>query len=118
MADTYWITFCISQHGNEDWRYQALLAAIRRLTSGNWWTESVNLLLFDSEHGIDDIAAEVAGAIDLESDVALLAGTAANEARAIGAARDRRLYALMPHALPFRFGPAAPSPPAPAASQA
>jgi hypothetical protein len=98
MAETYWITFCVADSGNEERRYQALVAAIRRMTCDAWWTESVNYLLFRSEHAIDHIAGEVAAVIDTDTDLALLAKASAHEARAIGAVEDGLLYELMPYA--------------------
>ena len=101
MAETFWITFCIADSGNEERRYQALLATVRRLTSDAWWTESVNYLLFRSAHEIDEIASEVAAVIDTDTDLALLASATAQEARAIGAVEDGLLYELMPYAQRF-----------------
>jgi hypothetical protein len=117
MADSYWITFFISHHGDEERRYQALLAAIRPLISGKWWTESVNFLLFDSEHGIDHIADEICRVLDTDTDLALLAATTEQKARVIGTVKEARLYELMPSALPVRAGPVQRPPPASAASE-
>ena len=116
MAETYWITFCVADSGNEERRYQALLATIRGLTSDAWWTESVNYLLFRSAHEIDHIAGEVAAVIDADTDLALLASATSQEARAIGAVEDGLLYELMPYAQRFHPPSAPPARPSESAS--
>ena len=98
MASTYWITFKIGESGNAEGRYQALLAKVRQLTHAMWWTESANFLLFDSDHDIEALAAEVATVLDLSVDLALIARDEGREARAIGATEDPWLFELMPFA--------------------
>ena len=101
MADSYWISFHISETGNSDRRYQTLIGEIRALTVDAWWTESVNFLLFNSDHAIDEIAARVHAAFDPALDLALLVRTDPEEARAIGAVTDGLLFELMPSARRF-----------------
>ncbi|MGZ8282810.1 MAG: hypothetical protein ACXWUN_07650 [Allosphingosinicella sp.] len=105
MAETFWISFHISESGNADRRYQALISEIHRQTSDLWWTESVNFLLFHSEHSIDDIAAAVFRSFDPEVDLALLAIADAQEARAIGAIEDGMLFELLPYAQRYQPPP-------------
>ncbi len=101
MAETYWITFTISEHGNSSARHQKLLAAVRRVTSDIWWAEASNFLLFHSERDIDEVAAAVDRAINGDTDLALLAKLGAQEAVAIGEIEDALLFELMPFARRF-----------------
>jgi hypothetical protein len=104
MAETYWITFTIGEHGNSSGRHQALLAAVRRVTSDIWWAEASNFLMFHSERDIDEVAAAVDRAINEDTDLALLAKLNAQEAIAIGEIEDGLLFELMPFARRFHAG--------------
>ena len=97
MAETFWITFSIAPSGNQEERYQALLATLRKLNPDDWWDESVNFLMFTSKYNIDDIALGVMKAIDTKTDLALLSTVDGTDARAIGAVLDAMLFELMPN---------------------
>jgi hypothetical protein len=98
MSEIYFLSYTIGHGGNQEERYEELLAAVRRLTSDLWWTEAQNFLLFQSDHSIDDAAAHVAAVLKLDTDLALLSRADAPEARAIGAIEDPLLFEIMPYA--------------------
>ena len=97
MAETFWITFSIAKSGNQEERYQALLATLRKLNPDDWWDESVNFLMFTSKYNIDDIALGVMNAIDVKTDLALLSTVNGADARVVGAVEDSMLFELMPN---------------------
>ena len=97
MSETYFVTFTIGKTGDPSERYQEMLAAVRRLTSDLWWTESNHFLLFQCDHPIDEAAAQIAAVLDLDADLASLSRADAAEARAIGAIEDPLLFEIMPY---------------------
>ena len=98
MSDIYFLSYTIGHGGNAEARHEKLLEAVRELTSDAWWTEAPNFLLFNSDESIDRAAAEVAAALHLDTDMALLSRADAQEARAIGAISDSMLFEVMPYA--------------------
>ena len=97
MAEIYWISYSIGEKGNAERRYQHLLAAVHEMTQELWWTEMSNFILFQSDHGIDEIAEHVRGVLDPEADLAVLVRQDAEDGVAIGAVQDVLLFELMPN---------------------
>jgi hypothetical protein len=109
MADNYWITYTIAHQGNADKRYQALLAAVHRMTDVLWWTEMSHFILFQSERGIEEIAGEVAHALNPAVDIAVISRQDVDEAMVIGPISDALFFELMPYARRYQ-GDAEPYP--------
>ena len=107
MAATYWLSFKIGPGGNGQQRYQSLLAEVRHLTSGMWWTGTGDFLVFQSDHDVDAIAQEIARVLKLDADVAVLVRDAERDGVAIGTVQDPMLYELMSYLRPYDSPPPA-----------
>jgi hypothetical protein len=97
MAETYWVTFLIGAGGDREQRYEAVLEAVRHATSSIMCTDFDHFLAFDSDETIEAIAERIEAAFDPATDLALLAKSAAAEARIVGALGDPLILELMPY---------------------
>jgi hypothetical protein len=91
----YWLTFRIENDAGYRNRYDALIEAIRVISS-KWWVEPTSFLLFESARDIDGVAAVSKAAINPRIDMALVGMPDFKSARLVGASTDQDIFALMP----------------------
>lgn len=94
---TYWLTFRIHADGTYQRRYDALRSAVSDNCTSPWWVEPTSFMLFESEADIDTLAAAIADAISVQTDMVLLRVADAKTARIIGEPEDPDLFKLMPY---------------------
>jgi hypothetical protein len=68
---TYWLTFRIHDNAGSEARRDALYDTISKLTP-EWWIEPTSFIVFESDSGIDTIAARAKSAIDPRVDLVLI----------------------------------------------
>lgn len=96
---TYWLTFRIADQGDYSGRYDALHHAVfEAAKGGKWWTESTSFYVFESPLNAQEVAAKIRGAINPQTDLALLGMPEFKVAKAIGAVEDEDLFNLIPFA--------------------
>lgn len=96
MAKLYWVTFRLKDNRTRDDRYDALMAAMRDCAGSKWWVEPTSFAVFQSDLGIDDLAAHLGAAIDEGVDVLLIGMPEVKSARVIGLVEDRDLFKIWP----------------------
>lgn len=91
----YWISFRLADDRDYTQRYEALMEAIRQLST-KWWTEPTAFIVFESASKIDAVATAVKQVIDEAVDIVLIGMPEYKDARAIGAIQDGDIFTLMP----------------------
>ena len=97
---TYWITFRIADvavagRSYED-RYNSLIKIVTD-NSPTWWGQTTSYLAFNSDQGLDSIAAKFKAAIAPSHDLFLLREMDKQSARICGKNDDEDIYDLMPY---------------------
>ena len=92
---TYWLSFRIEDNRTYAQRYEALVDAVRQVST-KWWVDTTAFLVFESSSGIDAIAAAVEAAVDTSVDVVLIGMTDFKSARILGNNQDNDIFAVIP----------------------
>jgi hypothetical protein len=95
---TYWMSFRLHNVVARDQRYERLSNGLNRLSPTPIWMEPTSLLVFQSEAGIDDVAAVVKAAIYPQTDLAIVGMMHFRPVRVIGRCTDASIFNMVPDA--------------------
>lgn len=83
MPNKFWTTFRLKQDATYSTRYDELTATLRRI--GNYlWVEPTSFCAFETDLDIDDVALQLSGAVNENTDLVLIREVGVKDARYIG----------------------------------